>query len=321
MNQLKGESKSGYLKVDGIHSIYYEEHGNESGETILFIHGGPGIGCSKRDLQFFDLNAVNVILFDQRGCGKSIPKQELDENTTPRIIQDINNLLVHLKKERVYLFGGSWGSTVALLFAIKNPEKVKGMILRGVFAATREEREFFETGGIRSIFRNKWERYESKVPDEYKKDVSTYYFRKILNGNKYEQKELAYELNYYGISVSSMDSDTKKIRSKLEKSDYLTRAILLSHYSLNNFFMPDNYIWDNIKCINNIRIMIIHGRNDYVTLPKYAVRLHSQLKRAKLHLVNGGHSPFDKELKEQLMKSVNELINETGGNNGYMPCR
>ena len=139
-------TKRGHLPVDARHEIYFEVHGNGQAKTVLFLHGGPGLGTSHRDLSFFDLNQTQVILLDQRGCGQSRPNGDLQNNTPTDLVEDINRLLDYLGLEKVVLFGGSWGSTLALLFAIAHPQREEGMVLRGVFLASREERHFFERG-------------------------------------------------------------------------------------------------------------------------------------------------------------------------------
>lgn len=157
-------SQSGYLKVDAIHSIYYEHRGNTNGPCFLFLHGGPGIGTSEQDYDFFDLQKTSVILMDQRGAGKSKPKASLESNTTQHILDDIEQLLKHLGQKTVYLFGGSWASVLAFLLAIEKPYLVKGMILRGLFTASSRERRYFEQGGTALFYPKVWARFLAQVP-------------------------------------------------------------------------------------------------------------------------------------------------------------
>jgi len=297
-----------YLRVDEIHEICYQIHGNPNGEKVMFLHGGPGSKTSKSDLDFFNLEKVHLIMFDQRACGNSIPKGELNNNTTQNLIEDINKLLLHLNFDRVILFGGSWGSTLSLLFGIKYPDKVNGMILRGLFTATKEERKHFEQGGTKEKFPQIWNRFESMVPVENRLNVSNYYFDKILNGERVIQEKLAYELSYYGYYLSSEENDKNEIERKLMKSDHLTGAKILSHYSLNNFFIPDRFIEKNIQNLSEIPIKIIHGLNDYITLPEVAINMSKRLSNIELTLVEGGHSRRDKNIKSELVKAMEKMI-------------
>ena len=296
-----------YLQVDELHRLYYEVHGNALGATILFVHGGPGIGCSEKDLQFFNLNEVNVILFDQRGCGNSTPHRELRQNTTNDLLEDILQLLRHLNRNRVFLFGGSWGSALSLLFGLKYPDKVQGMILRGVFTGAKVEREYLEKGGTINAFPKAWQRFVSKVPIKYHKAPSVYYFKKILEGTDTERDTFAYELAWYAASVSSFGKPEHELALVLRESDYVTRGLILSHYSIHDFFVPDRYILDNVEQLTDMPIHIIHGVNDHITLPRYAQALSEKLNEGKLFLVDGGHSPYDKEVKAQLIRSVNQI--------------
>jgi len=297
-----------YLRVDEIHEICYQIHGNPNGKKVLFLHGGPGSKTSKSALDFFNLEKIHLVTFDQRGCGNSIPKGELNNNNTQNLIEDINKLLLHLNFDRVVLFGGSWGSTLSLLFGIEYPNKVNGMILRALFTATKEERKHFEQGGTKEKFPQIWNRYESMVPEENKKNVSNYYFNKILNGERFIQEKLAYELSYYGYYLSSEENDKNEIERKLMESDNLTGTKILSHYSLNNFFIPDLFIEKNIQKLSKIPIKIIHGLYDHITLPEVAVNMSKRLSNIELTLVEGGHSPRDKFIKSELIKAMKKMI-------------
>ena len=300
--------ESGYLAVDALHRIYYEVHGNETGEPILFVHGGPGIGTSPNDLQFFDLTKVCVILFDQRGCGRSTPRRELKDNTSAGLVADMRQLLLHLGLSRVFLFGGSWGSTLSLLFAIQYPELVKGMILRGVFTATKAEREYFERGGPRVAHPQAWERYLAPVPEAQRSEASDYYYQKILFGEPAEREVLAHAMCAYGIAVGGEEKTEVEINAMLATRDYLTRAIILSHYSWHDFFIPDCFIENHLEALAAIPVHIIHGRHDHITRPQYAERLAAGLKRGTLYLVDAGHLAHEAALKSQLIHSVNEMI-------------
>ena len=275
---------------------------------MLFLHGGPGLGTSHRDLSFFDLTRTQVILLDQRGCGQSRPNGDLQNNTPADLVEDINRLLDYLGLQKVILFGGSWGSTLALLFAIAHPQRVEGMVLRGVFLASREERHFFERGELQHLYPEAWARYAGKVPPGQRSEVSAYYYQKILHGTPQEQQEYAYEMAFYGMSIAPEPPSAAEIDRILQDRDYTSRGIILAQYSSQNFFMPDGYIWDHLHRVANIPTHIVHGYQDHITLVKYAQQLAQHLPSAKLHLVEGGHSPFEEVLQRPLIDCVNQLL-------------
>jgi len=256
-----------HITKDG-HQLYYEHHGNQDGPTILFLHGGPGLGTSSNDLNYFDLKKVNVILLDQRGAGKSLPPGGLENNNSQALVSDILTLSNDLAIEKFLLFGGSWGSTLALLFAIAHPTRVLGMVLRGLFTASRKERQFFEEGGTKLFFPKAAARYRRQVPHTYSGSISTYYFQEILAGDISKQEKMAYELMYYGISVSRKKPySTAEIESRLAGGNFRKQARLLAHFSTHDFFIPDEYIIQQLPSITQLPIRIVHGRYDMITTP------------------------------------------------------
>ncbi len=281
----------GFLKVDEIHRIYYEVHENPNGACFLFMHGGPGLGFTSTDLEFFNLNLSRVILFDQRGSGKSLPKGELRNNTSFHLIEDISKLLDLIKVKEVILFGGSWGSTLALLYAIKYPRRVKACILRGYFGATQEERNYFEKGGTRNDFPLIWERFANQVPGMDTSLVMAHYFNTILNGSKREQETLAFELNFYGTSLTGASKASLEINNT--PKDFLARARILAHYSVHNFFIADGFIEQQIHVLKKIPIEIVQGLSDAITLVSFPQRIAKDRNNIRLHLVEGGHSSKD----------------------------
>lgn len=303
--------QEGYLQVDDLHQIYYHRYGNLSGTTILFVHGGPGLGTNQKDLDFFDLEKVNVILFDQRACGKSTPKAELQFNDTQAIIEDMAQLLDYLEVDKVVLFGGSWGSTLSLLFGILHPNRVKGMLLRGVFTAAKKERMFFEEGGTQLFYPKAWQRLIAQIPDEFKHQKSQYYFKQILGADKELSKKLSYELLFYGMSVSRLKNYApQQIEKILKESDYETKALLLAHYSYHDFFLPDNYILNHLDELSEIPIHIVQGQYDMITTPQTAVELKEKLSIVSLCLVEAGHATIEKKIFEQIQSELQVLLDQ-----------
>lgn len=292
------------LQVDQSHAIHYEVHGNMEGNTFLFIHGGPGLGTDERCLEFFDLKTSNVILFDQRGCGKSTPLRHLKNNTTQHLVDDIHRILDHLNIDKVYLFGGSWGSTLALLFSIQYPQKVCGVVLRGLFTATSKERRHFETGGTEMNYPSAWKRFLSVVPTKYHQVPFKYYFEQILGGDFSNQEKHAFEYSLYGYVVAQSNRESIDFEAVLRDGDYLTKSLLGAHYAWNDFFIPDHFIDHNMHKIRHLPIKLIQGIQDEITTHAHAISFCSKHKNVELISVPGGHSAHDPKIKDALIKAV-----------------
>lgn len=295
------------LKVDDGHDVNYQVHGNENGETFVFLHGGPGIGVTEKDLQYFDLERDQVILIDQRGCGKSRPLRELKDNSTQHLINDIASILDGLNTQKVYLFGGSWGSTLALLFAIQFPERVKGLVLRGVFTATKKERAYFENGRHAEKFPIPWKRLCSFVPKQWENNPMEYYFNTVLTAHESLRDELTLELYRYGMAVGTNGAKVET-EEFVPSCDYVTRGILLAHYSIHDFFISDGYIQQMMHCINHVPIKLVHGIHDHVTLFSWAEDFAGKFENVDLIPVNAAHSPYNKAMVFHLKKAVEQIV-------------
>lgn len=298
-----------YLSTTDGYQLYYEQHGNLSGPTVLFLHGGPGLGTSPKDLCYFDTELVNVILLDQRGCGKSQVTDDLMHNTSQMLVNDISVLLDHLQIDQVILFGGSWGSTLSLLFGIAHPERVAGMILRGLFTASKKERQFFEEGGTQLFFPRAWKRYRAQVSASHTGDISAYYFEQILYGQPPVQKHLAYEMMYYGLSVSRKKPyRPTEVEMRLAHRDFLASARLLAHYSIHQFFLTDEYILRHLATLQDIPIYLVQGRYDMITTPQLAIELADRFQNIQLRLIDAGHSPHEPPLRLALQEAVKDFL-------------
>lgn len=298
-----------YLPTSDGHQLYYEHHGKLDGPSILFLHGGPGLGTSQNDLGYFDLTAVNVILLDQRGAGKSQAAGSLVNNTSQHLVADIMVLLEHLQIDKIILFGGSWGSTLALLFAITHSERVSGLVLRGLFTASKRERRFFEEGEAALFYPKAVNRYLKQVPATHTGSISSYYFKQILKGEPEKQDKMAYELMYYGISVSRKVPYTPaEIESILAGANQRLYASILAHFSVHDFFLPDEYIINQLHIISHIPIHLVQGRYDMITTPQLAIQLAEKHENIVLNLVDGGHSPHEATVKTALQKEIASLL-------------
>ncbi|MNF38269.1 Proline iminopeptidase [compost metagenome] len=293
-----------YLKVSAIHSIYYEVYGSTNYEPILFVHGGPGAGFSDNDKRFFDFKKQKVIFFDQRGASRSLPFGSIEENTTQNLVDDISKLLEHLNIPKVHIFGGSWGTTLSLVFAIQNPEKVKSALLRGVFLANKESIEYYINGGVENQFPKEWNRFKNNVPLVNQRNVAVYYLDKMLNGTDKEKDFFSYEWAYYEISIFKKDITENEIKSVLNEFSYYSLSIMEAYYLINDCFLIDNYILKNISAIQTIPVKIIHGRNDSICPLIYAVALHENLKKSELYIEDAGHSDSEPEIENLIIEII-----------------
>lgn len=297
--------KSGYFPVGDGHKLYYELYGNPKGEPVLYFHGGPGTGFSEKDKRFFDPKIFNVILFDQRGAGRSKPFSSLHENTTQHLVDDARKLLDFLKVKKSILFGGSWGSTLALVFAITHPEMVEGMVLRGIFLATEDEDKHFVGGGVKHFFPEAWERLISHVPRKERKNILAYYLSQMTSKDKGLREKYLYEWARYEISIMKLKAPSeKKIKKILQEFSYKSFALVEAHYIANKCFLEENFILKNTHRIAHIPSVIVHGRYDIICRPSSAYKLHKRLKRSRLHLVTAGHSSSEKAIEKKLIEAM-----------------
>jgi len=296
--------KTGYFDVSDGHSLYFELYGNPKGIPVLFLHGGPGAGFSDGDKKFFHKSRYNVLFFDQRGTSKSKPFGSIENNTTQDLIRDINSLLDHLNFDKVYVFGGSWGSSLALIYAIHEPQRVKGLILRGIWLANKYGLDHYINGGIKEFFPDVWERFSKLVPEG--ENPVSYYLDKMLSDDKEESDKYAYEWAYYEMSFYTINKmlDPADI---LKTFSYKSMAILEAHYIKNLCFLSEDFIMENIDKIKDIKTSIVHGRYDFICTPAQAFRLHTGLNDSVLNITNAGHSSSDVENKKALISELRRI--------------
>ena len=280
--------------------------GNPKGRPVLFIHGGPGGGFREKDKRFFNPKIFNIITFDQRGSGKSKPHASIKNNTTFKLVEDIRKLLKFLNINKVILFGGSWGSTLSLVYGIKYPKAVRAMVLRGIFLAREEDEDYF-INQARYIFPEIWGEMASLVPKEKRNDIERYYYKGVISKNKkIREKFLSYWARYE-FSISSLEYSKKKVDKLIKKIKIKAFSLIELYYLVNNCFLPKNYILKNLYKLKNIPISIVHGRYDCVCIPLNAYKLHKSLKNSKLYFTLGGHNASDKDTEKRLVKEMDKL--------------
>lgn len=297
---------NGYLDSGEGHSIYYELSGNPKGKPVLFVHGGPGAGFREEDKRFFNPKIFNVITFDQRGSGRSKPFASLKKNETSFLVEDMRKLLKSLEIEKVILFGGSWGSTLSLVYAIKYPETVKAMVLRGISLGGKDDNNYLIYKAKRH-FPDAWSKMLELVPFIYRKKVIKYYYKMMNSKNKDTIEKYTMAWARYEFSISSLSPSEKKIKDILKNIRHEAFSLIELHYLINNCFLPKDYILKNSGKIEKIPASIIHGRYDCVCDPLSAYYLHKKLKNSTLIYTTAGHSASDRENEEALVKEMDKL--------------
>ncbi|MFA6238313.1 MAG: prolyl aminopeptidase [Bacteriovorax sp.] len=300
---------SGFLKVSEIHTIYFEEAGNPKGKPVVFLHGGPGGGLIPNYRRYFNPEKWRIILFDQRGCGKSTPFAELRENTTWDLVSDMEALREHLSIAKWSVFGGSWGSTLALSYAIKHAKFCNALFLRGIFLLRKKEIDWFYQGGCSKIFPDAWEEYVKPIPENERNDFVRAFYKRLTSEDKQIRKSAAAAWSIWEGSTSKLipDSDVVARFGEDEFADAFAR--IECHYFINNgFFTEDNFILNNIEKISHIPTVIVQGRYDVVCPAESAWELHRALPDAEFHLIgDAGHSLSEKGITDALIRATDKF--------------
>ena len=284
--------KHGYLDSGDGHQIYWELCGNPQGKPVVFLHGGPGAGCSPHHRQLFNPERYNILLFDQRGCGRSKPTASLENNTTQHLIADMERLRKEiLDTDKWLVFGGSWGSSLALAYAQTHPQQVTGLILRGIFTLRKKEINWFYQEGASFVFPDKWENYLAPIPEDERDDLVSAYHRRLTGEDEEEMLRCAYAwANWEGATISLLETDNKAL-SFGDKNAVLSFARIENHYFVNTGFMEEGQLIHNADRLANIPTVIIQGRYDMCTPSQTAWDLHKVMPHAELHLIpDAGHA-------------------------------
>jgi len=299
----------GYLKK-GVHEIYYEQCGNPNGKPAIFIHGGPGGGCGKFSRRFFNPKKYRIILFDQRGCGKSKPHTCLEDNTTWHLIEDIESIRDKLNIKKWLVFGGSWGSTLGIAYAQKHPDRVSQMVLRGIFMLRQKELQWFYQYGASEIYPEAWEGFLEEIPEEERYNLIEAY-RKIFYGkNKKKKLSAARAWSKWEASSSFINHNPNAVNDSINAEFALAFALIENHYFVNKGFLDnENQLLDNVDIIRDIPAVIIQGRYDTVCPPTTAYELHSRWPASDLIIAPfSGHSALEEEITHELIKATNKFL-------------
>ena len=295
------------MDVGGGHRIYVEQCGRPDGVPVLVVHGGPGGGCSPAMRRYFDPSIYRSILFDQRGCGRSRPHASVDENTTWHLVADMEAIRAELGLDKLILFGGSWGATLALIYAITHPENTAHLVLRGVFTMTRAELDWFYGGGVGRFFPDLWERVVSVLPEAEQGDVIGAYHRRLFSGNLVEEMRFARLWANWENALATIDSSLIGGEGPSEYARAFSR--LENHYFVNlGFLEEDRWIMKNRHRIEGIGADIIQGRFDMVCPPKAAFELAQGWEMAQLKMVPmAGHALSEPGISAALVEVMERL--------------
>jgi proline iminopeptidase len=296
----------GMLKLDGRHTMYYEQCGNPIGKPVVMLHGGPGAGCSAKMRRFHDPAAYRIILFDQRGSGRSTPHADLVDNTTHHLVADIEKLRAHLRIARWQVFGGSWGSTLGLAYAQAHPQVVTELMLRGIFMLRRWELEWFYQEGTSRVFPEAWEKYLAAIPPVERRDLISAYHRRLTSDDEATRLAAARAWSVWEGSTSFLRQDPDFIDSHEDARFALAFARIECHYFVNGgFFAVEDQLLRDAQRIKDIPGVIVHGRYDVVCPVQNAWELHKAWPKAKLTITPAsGHSAFEAENADVLVRAT-----------------
>ena len=297
-----------YLEVSKNHQLYIEQVGNPQGICILFLHGGPGSGCDENHRRFFDPKKFHVILFDQRGCGKSKPYGSIVDNTTGDLISDIEAIRRHLKIGAWHVFGGSWGSILALAYAQVHQRPILSLILRGLFLGREEEIQFFYQKGASYIYPEEFENFISILTHDEKKDVVTSFYERLISKDEKRVKEAAKHWSYWEGSCLKLINTTRSIKEFAKEERLLSLALIESHYFYHGCFIKKDQLLEEAYKLKNIPITLIHGRYDLICPNENAFLLKKRLPHIDFHVApTSGHAATEVEILEVLHKALEKL--------------
>jgi proline iminopeptidase len=299
----------GTLAVSSLHTLYYEESGNPHGKPVVFLHGGPGGGTNPKCRRFFDPAIYRIVLFDQRGCGKSTPHAELTDNTTWDLVADIERIRAHLSIDRWQVFGGSWGSTLALAYAQTHPDRVTELVLRGIFLLRRSELEWFYQQGCNALYADAWETYRDAIPEVERADMMSAYYRRLTSPDAKTRVAAARAWSVWEGATSFLWQDRTHIASSGEDEFALAFARIECHYFVNGGFLEhDDQLLRNVERIRKIPAVIVQGRYDVVCPMRSAWDLHRAWPEADLKIVqDAGHSAFEPGIMHELLEATDRF--------------
>ncbi len=296
------------LAVDKPHQLHIEECGNPDGLPVAFVHGGPGAGCEPYHRRFFDPNVYRIILFDQRGCGRSTPHAELTDNTTQALVADMEVIRQHLKIDKWVVFGGSWGSTLGLVYAQTHPQAVLGLILRGIFLCGRREIHWFYQDGASRIFPDYWEDFLRPIPEAERGDLVRAYYKRLVGDDEVARMAAAKAWSLWEGRAATLQLSKSVVDHFAKPSTALSLARIECHYFMHDSFLEADQILRNAHRLADIPAIIVHGRYDIVCPVENAWALHRAWPQATLKIIaDTGHSASEPGITDALIKATMTL--------------
>ncbi|MCW8955236.1 MAG: prolyl aminopeptidase [Gammaproteobacteria bacterium] len=301
------------LAVSELHTLYVEESGNPEGIPMLFLHGGPGAGCEAVHRRFYDPAIYRIILFDQRGCGRSTPHAELVGNTTWDLVSDMEKIREYLGIDQWALFGGSWGSTLALAYAQSHPDRVLGLILRGIFLARPSDIQWFYQQGTSRMFPDYWQDFIAPVAEADRHDMVTAYYRLLTSVDEQIRMEAAQAWSVWEGRTANITQNRQVVAHFSDPHSALSIARIECHYFINDSFMQPDQLLRNMDRIRHIPGYIIHGRYDAICPLEQAWALHQVWPESTLEVCPvSGHSVLEPEISKALLAAVADLAQRLG---------
>jgi proline iminopeptidase len=303
--------RTGRLQVSPLHEIYFEESGNPNGKPVVFLHGGPGGGTEPKHRRYFDPAAYRIVLLDQRGCGQSTPFASLEANTTWDLVSDVEKVRTELGIEKWMVFGGSWGSTLALAYAETHPERVTELVLRGIFLLRKEEIRWFYQEGASFIYPDAWEQYVGHIPAEERGDLVSAFYKRLTSGDAAVQSAAAKVWSVWEGSTSCLIPNTDLIARTSGDEFALAFARIESHYFINEGWFTGGrelLAKANVEKLRSIPGVIVQGRYDIVCPAKSAWDLHRAWPEADLRIVpDAGHAASEVGIVHELIRATDRF--------------
>ncbi|WOK91489.1 proline iminopeptidase [Canna indica] len=302
---------TGFLKVSNIHTLYWEQSGNPNGNPVVVLHGGPGAGTSASLRRFFDPEFYRIVMFDQRGAGKSMPHACLEENTTWDLVNDIEKLREHLGIPEWQVFGGSWGSTLALAYSQSHPDKVTGLVLRGIFLLRKKELDWFYEGGAATIFPDVWEPFRDFIPENERDNFILAYHKRLNSDDIDVQSRAAKIWTTWEMMTAHLLQNQENMKKGEDSKFSLAFARIENHYFINKGFLPSSsHLLDNVDKIRHIRTVIVQGRYDVCCPMMSAWDLHKAWPEAEFNVIpDAGHSANERGIAAALV-AANEKFKD-----------